>query len=69
MENRLLRKLGIVLYHIYNMQEEPMDVKSYASCCDKIYEALLDIAPPDKTRTVNEDFKDIIDETNRRLNK
>jgi hypothetical protein len=44
-------------------------METYSKYCDKIYEALLDIAPEYKPKQINTDFMDIILETNRRLNK
>ena len=68
MESSTLHKLGSILYHIYTLCSESLDMESYSKCCDKIYEALLDIAPEYKPRQLNVDFMDIILETNRRLN-
>ena len=68
MESSTLHKLGSILYYIYTLRSEKLDVDTYSKVCDKIYEALLDIAPEYKPRQLNVDFMDIILETNRRLN-
>ena len=64
-----LNKLGIILYWIYTLRSESLDMETYSKYCDKIYEALLDIAPEYKPKQIDTDFMDIILETNRRLNK
>lgn len=63
-----LEKLGSILYWIYTLRSESLDMETYSIYCDKIYEALLDIAPEYKPKQINTDFIDIILETNRRLN-
>jgi hypothetical protein len=68
MDTNALHKLGSILYWIYTLRSESLDMESYSKYCDKIYEALLDIAPEYKPRQINTDFMDIILETNRRLN-
>lgn len=68
MKSGTLSKLGSILYYIYTLRSEGLNIKEFSRCCDKIYEALLDIAPNYKPRQLNTDFMDIILETNRRLN-
>lgn len=62
-----LHKLGSILYWIYTLRSENLDRYTYASYCDKIYEALLDIAPEYKPKQIDPYFLDIITQTNRRL--
>lgn len=42
-------------------------METYSRYCDKIYEALLDIAPQYKPKQIDPYFLDIIVQTNRRL--
>lgn len=63
-----LDKLGSILYWIYTLRSESLDMETYSKYCNTIYDTLLDIAPEYKPKQINTDFIDIILETNRRLN-
>lgn len=68
MRSNITKKLGFALYHILTLRSENMNRYEYMECCDKIYEILLEIAPPDRTRELNPDIKEFVEITNRRLN-
>lgn len=62
-----LDKLGSILYWIYTLKSERLTDYEYNKYCDKVYEALLDIAPEHKPKQIDPYFLDIITQTNRRL--
>lgn len=62
-----LNKLGTILYWIYTLRSESLDVETYSRYCNTIYDALLDIAPEYKPKQIDPYFLDIIIQTNRRL--
>jgi len=62
-----LHKLGRILYHIYTLKSEDIDINTYSKYCSEIYKALSEVAPRSKPKQINTDFIDIILETNRRL--
>ena len=68
MKQSTLSKLGSILYYIYTLRSEGLDIQDFSKCCDKIYEALLDIAPEYKPKQIDPEFLDIIVQTNRRIN-
>lgn len=68
MNKKVLSKLGSILYWVYTLKSEKLDITTYSKVCDKIYEALLDVAPEYKPRQIDPYFLDIIVQTNRRLN-
>ena len=67
MNKKVLSKLGSILYWIYTLKSEQLDITTYSKVCDKIYEALLDVAPEYKPKQIDPYFLDIIVQTNRRL--
>lgn len=67
MNKNTLSKLGSILYWVYTLRSEKLDINTYSKVCDKIYEALLDIAPEYKPKQIDPYFLDIIVQTNRRL--
>ena len=63
-----LNKLGTILYWIYTLRSESLDMETYSKYCNTIYDALSDIAPKYKPKQIDPYFLDIIIQTNRRLN-
>lgn len=69
MKQSTLKKLGIIIYHLYTLKSEGLTFNEYNRILQTVSDALLDIAPVEQhTRIINEDFRDIINITNRRLN-
>ncbi len=62
-----LNKLGTILYWIYTLRSESLDIETYSRYCNTIYDALLDIAPEYKPKQIDPYFLDIIIQTNRRF--
>lgn len=68
MKQSTLKKLGILIYHLYTLKSEELTYNEYNRILKTVSDALLDIAPVERhTRVVNQDFEDIINKTNRRL--
>jgi hypothetical protein len=67
MRSSVIKKLGFTLYHILTLRSENLNHYEFNECCDKIYDILLEIAPPDTTRELNPDIKEFVEQTNRRL--
>jgi len=64
----LLHRLGKILYEIYNLHNYNLANMDYNIIQKQILETLEDIRPKVRTKDINPDIKEFVEQTNRRLN-